>query len=383
MADGRKPTKRSAPTGASRPAAGSARPRRSQPSQRVAPATRAASAPKASGTSRSKAKLSTPPAGEVPQRKSGANRPGSDVVVRRGIVAGIVVAAFLLVALVGYLVLSYTPAFTIAKVETTATKHISRASIAKLAKVPKGSTLLNLDEDKVTRNLKKNPWVGSVTYERKYPDTVRIVVRERKVSALVVMSAGDVVWYLGEGNVWIEPASIKVGESDSIDDLALAAAQKAGVMLITDVPASITPVAGSTVNSEVLNGVASYREQFGEKISSQIVSFSAGSVDSIGCTLKSGVQVSLGSPTNISSKEAVLAQILEKYQGKLTYVNVRVPTRPAYRLVDSDNVEQGTGVTGTDAAQAAQDQSSSDASSSDASTSAASGDVDSGSNASG
>lgn len=377
MADGRKPTKRSAPTGASRPAAGPARPRRSQPSSRVAPA------PKASGTSRPKAKLSTPPAGEVPQRKSGANRPGSDVVVRRGIVAGIVVAALLLVALVGYLVLSYTPAFTITKVETTATKHISRASIAKLAKVPKGSTLLNLDEDKVTRNLKKNPWVGSVTYERKYPDTVRIVVRERKVSALVVMSAGDVVWYLGEGNVWIEPASIKVGESDSIDDLALAAAQKAGVMLITDVPASITPVAGSTVNSEVLNGVASYREQFGEKISSQIVSFSAVSVDSIGCTLKSGVQVSLGSPTNISSKEAVLAQILEKYQGKLTYVNVRVPTRPAYRLVDSDNVEQGTGVTGTDAAQAAQDQSSSDASSSDASTSAASGDVDSGSNASG
>ena len=380
MADGMKPTKRSAPTGASRPAAGSARPRRSQPSQRVAPATRAASAPKASGTSRPKAKLSTPPAGEVPQRKSGANRPGSDVVVRRGIVAGIVVAAFLLVALVGYLVLSYTPAFTITKVETTATKHISRASIAKLAKVPKGSTLLNLDEDKVTRNLKKNPWVGSVTYERKYPDTVRIVVRERKVSALVVMSAGDVVWYLGEGNVWIEPASIKVGESDSIDDLALAAAQKAGVMLITDVPASITPVAGSTVNSEVLNGVASYREQFGEKISSQIVSFSAGREDSIGCTLKSGVQVSLGSPTNISSKEAVLAQILEKFQGKLTYVNVRVPTRPAYRLVDSDEVEQGTGVTGTDAAQ---DKSSSDASSSDASSSAASGDGETGSNASG
>lgn len=345
MADGRKPTKRSAPTGASRPAAGQARPRRSQPSPRVAPA------PKAAGPSRPKAKLSASPSGEVPQRKSGANRPGSDVVVRRGIVAGIVVAALLLVALVGYLVLSYTPAFTITRVETTATKHISRASIAKLAKVPKGSTLLNLDEDKVTRNLKKNPWVGSVTYERKYPDTVRIVVTERKVSALVVMSAGDVVWYLGEGNVWIEPASIKVGESDSIDDLALAAAQKAGVTLITDVPASITPVAGSAVNSEVLDGVASYREQFGEKISSQIVSFSAGSVDSIGCTLKSGVQVSLGSPTSISSKEAVLAQILEKYKGKLTYVNVRVPTRPAYRLVDSDDVEQGSGVTAKDAAQ--------------------------------
>lgn len=345
MADGRKPTKRSAPTGASRPAAGQARPRRSQPSPRVAPA------PKAAGPSRPKAKLSASPSGEVPQRKSGANRPGSDVVVRRGIVVGIVVAALLLVALVGYLVLSYTPAFTITRVETTATKHISRASIAKLAKVPKGSTLLNLDEDKVTRNLKKNPWVGSVTYERKYPDTVRIVVTERKVSALVVMSAGDVVWYLGEGNVWIEPASIKVGESDSIDDLALAAAQKAGVMLITDVPASITPVAGSAVNSEVLDGVALYREQFGEKISSQIVSFSAGSVDSIGCTLKSGVQVSLGSATSISSKEAVLAQILEKYQGKLTYVNVRVPTRPAYRLVDSDDVEQGSGVTEKGAAQ--------------------------------
>ena len=47
----------------------------------------------------------------------------------------------------------------------------------------------------------------------------------------------------------------------------------------------------------------------------------------------------------------MLAQILEKYQGKLTYVNVRVPTRPAYRLVDSDDVGQGSGVTEKGAAQ--------------------------------
>lgn len=313
----------------------------------------------------------------APARASGANRPGSDVVVRRGIIAGIVVAALLLVALVGYLVLSYTPVFSIENVETVATKHMSKASIAKLAKIPKGSTLLNLDEAKVTENLEKNPWVGSVSYQKEFPNTLRIVVTERKVSALVVMSAGDVVWYLGEDNVWIQPASIKVGESDSVNDVALKAARKAGTMLITDVPASITPMAGSASSAEVLKAVSSYREQFSTAFAKQIVSFSASSLESISCTLKSGVVVSLGSPTNIASKEAVITQIISKYSGKLTYINVRVPSSPAYRLVDSKYAVAGTGVTGTDLASANDDSSSSsssdtsDSSSSDTGTSSA------------
>lgn len=327
--------------------------------------------------------------GVAPTRASGANRPQSDVIVRRGIIAGIAVAALLLVALVGYLVLSYTPVFSIEHVEAVATEHMSKASISKLAKIPKGSTLLNLDEAKVTENLEKNPWVGSVSYQKEFPNTIRIVVTERRVSALVVMSAGDVVWYLGEDNVWIEPASIKVGESDSVEDVALKAARKANTMLITDVPASIKPMAGSTSSAEVLKAVSSYREQFSASLTKQIVSFSASSLDSISCTLKSGVVVSLGSPTSIASKEAVINQILSKYSGKLTYINVRVPSKPAYRLVDSKYVGAGTGVTGTDLANAsddssgsssddASDSSSSDASSSDGSTTASGSNATSG-----
>ena len=338
-----------------------------------------------SGTSRrpqprqkDKATLEVPAtATETPARKSGADRPGSDAVVRRLIVIGIAVASVLLVVLVGFLILSYTPAFTITDVDAVATEHISKDNIIKLAKVPDGATLLNLDEDQITENLKKNPWVESVTYERDFPNKLTIVVKERKVDSLVVMSTGNVVWYMGEDNVWIEPASIEVGENDDIDDLALKEAQSMGAMLITDVPSSVEPVAGSAADSSILDAVQEYRDDFSDELSDQIVSFSASSLESISCTLESGVEISLGSPSNISSKEAVILELLDKYEGKLTYINVRVPSSPTYRMVDSDTVESGSGVSGTEyettddsSSSDTSDSSGSDTSTSDASTSA-------------
>lgn len=365
----RQPTRRGTPRGSgSRPTGGgrasapfsrpsSGRPSRprggrvSQPKVSTVPSTARLRSPKREVPVRKPAKpslpsipLPRPGRGEqTPAERRSARRDKEGNAARRLIVACIAVAIALLVALVGFLVLSYTPVFSITSIETTATEHVSKDDIAKLAAIPQGTTLLNLDEAKITSNLQKNPWVGQVTYVREFPNTLRIEVTERSVESLVVMSSGSVVWCLGDGGVWIEPVSVTTSDGESIDDAALAKAQEMGALLITDVPATVSPVAGSTASDSVIQAVETYQSTFSDTLTSQIVSYSAQSLDSISCTLKSGVEISLGSATDVSTKEEVIEQILSQYSGKLTYINVRVPSKPTYRMIDSDNVGEGTG----------------------------------------
>ena len=64
-----------------------------------------------------------------------------------------------------------------------------------------------MDESLITQELQKDPWVASATYERQFPNTLRITITERKVTAIVALSSGPVAWYLGENNVWLEQIS--------------------------------------------------------------------------------------------------------------------------------------------------------------------------------
>ena len=55
------------------------------------------------------------------------------------------------------------------------------------------------------------------------------------------------------------------------------------------------------------------------------------SESAIGCTLKNGVEVSLGAPEDIALKEAVALEILNQHSNDVTYINVRLPSKPTYR----------------------------------------------------
>ena len=161
------------------------------------------------------------------------------------------------------------------------------------------------------------------------------------------MSSRSVAWYLGEGEVWLEPMNLDVTDGQSADDVALEKATSIGSILITGVPATVDPVAGSVATDDVITAVRSYLDGFSSDFASQIVSFTAPSEASISCVLASGVEVSLGSPTDISSKEEVVKSLLAEYPDELTYINVRVPSSPSYRKIDSTDVTAGTGAVGT------------------------------------
>ena len=278
------------------------------------------------------------------ERQSG-RKEGSSLPVRQIALGLGVMAALFVVAAVVILVLSHTSAFTITDVTAVASDHVSEDNIVKLAEVPDGATLLNVDEAKVAESVKRNPWVADVHFTRKFPGTLQISVTERKVRALVVMNSGDVVWCLGEGNVWIEPISIQAAEDQDFNAAALEKAQEMGALLITDSPASVSPVAGSEASDDSIAAVNDFQAGFSDSFAAQIVSYSAPSATSVSCILDSGITVSLGAATDVSSKETAIRSILDKYPNRITYINVRVPSRPSYRVIDSQDVTEGTGAT--------------------------------------
>lgn len=352
-------SRRGTPRGRALPAQGRAQ---SRPRQAARPAARSTGRPAARPAARPQ---------RAPKAKASTGRPAfldNAVAARRGApqggkerreryqrgqsakaVVGVVggVAALTVVLVVAYFVLRSSSAFAIQNVVCEPTEHVTESDIKNLLEVPDGATLLNFDGSAIEASLKKDPWVGSVSFERQFPDTLRVVVNEQSTDALVVMNASSIAWYLGTSGSWIQPTKVTVAQNQSVNDAALAQATSEGVLLITDVPSSVSPKSGSEATDDVFAAVRTFRDGFSADFSAQVVSYSAPSADNISCTLASGVEISLGSATQVSSKEAIAKEILAAHPGKVTFINVRVPssTGSSYRSIDSEDVEAGTGVT--------------------------------------
>ena len=245
------------------------------------------------------------------------------------------VAAVALLAVVALVVMSHLPVFTITQIDAAASEHVGADTIARLANVAEGTTLLNVDVGKVEGNVQRNPWVKSVHLTREFPDKLGIAVEERQVFAVVLIGAGTSAWALGDDGVWIEPVQLSAPEGGDLTDAALAKAKELGCLLISQTPSTVNPAQGSKATDDVIQAVMTYQEQLSESLVEQAQAYNVASEGSISLVLTSGLEISLGSPTEISAKQAALDEIMATYAGQLTYVNVRVPTKPTYRRVAS------------------------------------------------
>lgn len=274
-----------------------------------------------------------------------ARKAGHSILRLVAIVSGSLVVLLLVFALV-LAILSRTSMFQITSIETYDTEHVTAEDVAQLIRLEPGATLLNVDIESVEKAVLNNPWIASVEIQSSFPDRLLVRTQERTVGGLVAMRSGGICWLLGSDGVWIEPTRVEAQEGSSSDDTALAAAERLGVVMIYDVPASVSPVAGSACTDEPIRAALTLAEQFPQDFRDKVVSYAAPDEDGISCILASGVEVSFGSPTNVETKVAVANKILEEYAGQVTYVNVRVPSRPTYRRVGSTYVHEGTGATG-------------------------------------
>lgn len=327
------------------------------------------------------------------QAKKEPTSPGRRGVLGRiaGVLAGafgalrsgrvITLAIAIVVALaVGGVVVVNGPFFSATDIQISGSEHVPRETVERLVEIPAGTTLLNANADAIGGELLENPWVSGITLEREFPHTLKISPTERAVAAIVYITADDVAWAVGDDACWIAPISLSVtvdaegnvvreasqvsadqaGSDDAAGDSGDAAADPApapaegeaqtttlsgidaaralaradGAILFTDVPADIEPSSGAAVDSEVVLAGIEYARGFSDEFIAKIQSISLTSVDAISCYLDSGVEIALGVPEDIETKERVVTRLLEQQQG-VTYINVRTPDHYTFRSAPS------------------------------------------------
>lgn len=275
------------------------------------------------------------------KKSSGQKSAGTKHPVKR---IGII-AIFIVVATFATLfILSFTSVFSIDAVVAEPSEHVNQDDISRLAAIPQGTNLLNVNTAQIKQALSKNPWVETVYVERVFPHTLKISLQEHSIAAYVLIGSSSTAWILSNQNTWIEPLQLDTSQGQSAASAALAFALEQSCLVIQNVPSTCVPKAGVTCSDTEIAAVFTYQEGFSDDFSQQVVSYDAASVEALTCELKSGVQIALGNPADIETKEQVIQEILEKYPNQITYINVRNPAKPAYRKVQGDTLSPGTGI---------------------------------------
>ena len=89
----------------------------------------------------------------------------------------------LIIVIAGIIYFLTTPMFNITNIEVTGNEKNSVDTYVSLTKIELNSTnIFEVTKNKITKNIKENPYVESVQIKRKLPSTLEINVTERKVS---------------------------------------------------------------------------------------------------------------------------------------------------------------------------------------------------------
>lgn len=89
----------------------------------------------------------------------------------------------LIIVIAGIIYFLTTPMFNITNIEVTGNEKNSVDTYVSLTKIELNSTnIFEITKNKITKNIKENPYVESVQIKRKLPSTLEITVTERKVS---------------------------------------------------------------------------------------------------------------------------------------------------------------------------------------------------------
>ena len=132
-------------------------------------------------------------------------------------------------------------------------------------------------------------------------------------------------WVVADDGAWLSAATNADWEKDP---------------RIVDVNASISaPVSGVACDDEGIMNALKVVAALGERTKGELDTISAPSAAKTSLNLKNGVSVAFGDASEVAAKEAAIWGILDKLSGQVSYINVRVPSRPTYRALGADDAQ--------------------------------------------
>jgi cell division protein FtsQ len=205
-----------------------------------------------------------------------------------------------------------SPLLRVRAVEVVGARHTDPDEVVDAAQLTDGDNLLLLSADEVVARVGALPWVKSVEVDRMLPGTVRIRIAERRPA--LVLSLGAARWMVDDGGRVLEPG---IAESP-LPTLA-------GVQVGTVSP-------GVELRTEEATGALRVWRSLPATLARDVEAIFAPTVERITLALSDGTQVRYGAPEEMANKNEVLTKLrarLAREENFATYIDVRVPSRPA------------------------------------------------------
>lgn len=272
---------------------------------------------------------------EREKRKKGRIDRGKKTQRRSGFRFGIV-AAIVGVLLVGGVSLYFSPLFTVTNVEVEGIEHLTALETTNLVAVPEGTTLLRSNASGIKSRMLENPWIQDVKVRPVFPDTLKLIVTERPIAAVIDIGVDNAQnteqWAIAADGMWI----MSIPKKDSKSAAAVSSkvyedAEKA--LIITGVPYGTAPQAGTYSTDETVNNALAIINGLTTELAGQIKKVEATGSEATTLTLENGIEIAFGAAEDIREKERVCLELMEKYPDSVAYINVRVVERPTYRAI--------------------------------------------------
>lgn len=246
------------------------------------------------------------------------------------------VAAVIAVIMVAFFILRSSSVFSIDQVSVVGVEHLTADDMAKLANVPAGSTLLDVDTAAIEERVRRNAWVAGVSVSRKFPHTLEISVTERTVSAVVEVPSTDAKsikqWAISSDHIWLMPIPEK-GSAGASTTSSKVYEDADAALHITDVPFGTKAEIGQKcTDSNVLNALDIVGGMTTE-LAGKVKTVSAAGEEETTLILDDGIEIAFGKAEGIRDKERVVLKIIEENKGKVSYINVRSVSNPTWRAL--------------------------------------------------
>ena len=231
--------------------------------------------------------------------------------------------AILAVALSGYWVARETSVFAVSEIQVRgAPPHVAR-EVQRVARSAVGTSLLDVDAAAIEGSVRALPSVTAASVDRAFPHT--LVIRVAPVWPVGVARRGDDAWLVSGSNRVIR--KIDPRAEPGLPRLGLP--RKTPVELGRSLPTSYEPV------TRVFAGLREVRIPGRVKA---VRSTPTGLV----VVLHSGVEITLGAPTDVLVKLAVAAKVAPLLDAGMLYLDVSVPERPVASRYLNSQVESET-----------------------------------------
>jgi cell division protein FtsQ len=212
-----------------------------------------------------------------------------------------------LVSVLGWLMF-FSPVFSARTIVVVGSEQVTDDQVRNAAEIPAGMSLARLPLTDIAARIEELDAVASARVERQWPNTVRIVVTERR--AVAVVPSDDGFGVVGSDGVTYRVLASRPDDLPLLERLTSEAASSTSWM------SGDASVAAFTVARELPHSFAR-----------SVDLITADSVREVELTLRSGVVVEWGNAVNTQGKAEVLVQLLARHAA---HYDVSVPEAPAW-----------------------------------------------------